>query len=356
MDIPYGQAFQDVDGTRRVAKGSLAGKACRLGRRLSFVVALTILMVMANSSQPQAQMRPVTEAPGREVLKSGDEPKLQPLAAPSAPADRDANRANAGSADPSAPPGDTNIGLRPATSTEPPHRELPSELSPWGMFLAADIIVKAVMVGLAAASFLVWTIWIAKWAQLWLGRYRLRQDIAAITGQSSIDAAGDALLYRRSLALEMLEAARSERDSSGGVLRPATLERISSRLADLELRTSRDVRGGLSFLATVGSTGPFVGLFGTVWGIMNSFIGISKSQTTNLAVVAPGIAEALLATAIGLVAAIPAVILYNNLGKGIGSFRRLAKETRGEVERIASREMEGPAPARKFPSLAAAAE
>jgi biopolymer transport protein ExbB len=154
----------------------------------------------------------------------------------------------------------------------------------------------------------------------------------------------------------MLKAARSERDSSNDILRPTTLERISSRLADLELRVSRNARGGMSFLATVAATGPFVGLFGTVWGIKNSFIGISKSQTTNLAVVAPGIAEALLATAIGLVAAIPAVILYNNLGKGIGSFRRLARETRGEVERIASREMEGQTPARKFPSLAAAAE
>jgi biopolymer transport protein ExbB len=96
----------------------------------------------------------------------------------------------------------------------------------------------------------------------------------------------------------------------------------------------------LSFLATVGATAPFIGLFGTVWGIMNSFIGISKSQTTNLAVVAPGIAEALLATAIGLVAAIPAVILYNQLGHGIASFKRLSRETKGEVGRIVSRQIE----------------
>ena len=226
------------------------------------------------------------------------------------------------------------------------------------MFLGADMVVKAVMIGLASASFLVWTIWFAKWAQLWFGRRRLKRDLATMTGQMSLDAAQSLLRQRGSLAYAMLEAARIERSGSGEILRPATLERINSRIADIDLKIAREIRGGMSFLATVGATGPFVGLFGTVWGIMNSFIGISKAQTTNLAVVAPGIAEALLATAIGLVAAIPAVILYNNLGKGVGSFRSLTRETRGEVERIASREMErqGQSQMRKFQGLAAAAE
>ena len=94
--------------------------------------------------------------------------------------------------------------------------------------------------------------------------------------------------------------------------REGVKERVASRLERLEAGAGRRMLKGTGVLATIGATAPFVGLFGTVWGIMNSFIGISKSQTTNLAVVAPGIAEALLATALGLVAAIPAVVIYNH--------------------------------------------
>lgn len=229
------------------------------------------------------------------------------------------------------------------------------ELSPMGMFLAADIVVKVVMVGLAAASFLIWTIWVAKWIQLWASRRRITRDLKAIAAMPGVDAAFAAVRHQRSPARAMLDVVSLEKRGSGGYLKPASVERIHSRLGEIEARITRDIRGGMSFLATVGATGPFVGLFGTVWGIMNSFIGISKAQTTSLAVVAPGIAEALLATAVGLIAAIPAVILYNNLGKGIGTFRRLVRETRGEVERIASREMEGQS-AQRYPNLAFAAE
>jgi biopolymer transport protein ExbB len=224
------------------------------------------------------------------------------------------------------------------------------------MFLAADIIVKGVMIGLAAASFLVWTIWLAKSVQLAFGRRKFSSDLRAIASQPSLNAALSALNQRKSLATAMLDVALGEKQAAGGSLRPTSLDRIHSRLSEIEMGVARDIRSGMSFLATVAATGPFIGLFGTVWGIMNSFIGISKSQTTNLAVVAPGIAEALLATAIGLVAAIPAVILYNNLGKGVSKYRRLARETRGEVERIASRELDGSAEMRRYPGLAAAAE
>ena len=323
-----------------------------VGTRLLAVIFVIGLAIVGPTRSP-AQVRSEVEAPAPAVSGANAEAKPEALGKVEAQASQE----NAGPIVlPAARSAEAGERTRSPAPTEVSHRELPSELSPWGMFMGADIVVKAVMVGLAAASFLVWTVWLAKWAQLWLGRRRLRLDIAAISGQASIDAAGAALPNRPSLALEMLTSARAEREASGGALQPATLQRISSHLVDIELKVARDVRGGMSFLATVGATGPFIGLFGTVWGIMNSFIGISKSQTTNLAVVAPGIAEALLATAIGLVAAIPAVILYNNLGKGIGGFRRLARETRGEVERIVSRDMERQAPARKFPSLAAAAE
>jgi biopolymer transport protein ExbB len=93
-------------------------------------------------------------------------------------------------------------------------------------------------------------------------------------------------------------------------------------------------------LATIGATAPFIGLFGTVWGIMNSFIGISKSHTTNLAVVAPGIAEALLATALGLVAAIPAVVMYNTFARWIATYRALQADASAEVLRLVSRDLD----------------
>ena len=217
---------------------------------------------------------------------------------------------------------------------------LPHNLSPWGMFLAADIVVKAVMVGLAAASFLVWSIWIAKLLQLWFARRRLHGELDLMRGQTSLDAGLAPLTRRHSLARAMLDAARRELQTATNLARTSVQDRVQSRLGEIETEANRSIRGGMSFLATVGATAPFIGLFGTVWGIMNSFIGISKSQTTNLAVVAPGIAEALLATAIGLVAAIPAVILYNQLGHGIAGFKRLTRETKGEVGRILSRQIE----------------
>jgi biopolymer transport protein ExbB len=110
-------------------------------------------------------------------------------------------------------------------------------------------------------------------------------------------------------------------------------------------------------LATIGATAPFVGLFGTVWGIMNSFIGIAKSQTTNLAVVAPGIAEALLATALGLVAAIPAVVIYNMLARWIAGYRALYADGSAEVLRLTSRDLDRaarPLAAGRHPVLPAA--
>ncbi len=109
-------------------------------------------------------------------------------------------------------------------------------------------------------------------------------------------------------------------------------ERIASSFVDVLRVESRMIRRGMGLLATIGSTAPFVGLFGTVWGIMNSFIGISKAQTTNLAVVAPGIAEALLATAIGLAAAIPAVIIYNHFSRQTRAYLDLAKQAASAVD------------------------
>ena len=124
------------------------------------------------------------------------------------------------------------------------------------------------------------------------------------------------------------------------------------QLERIEGAMSRRILRGTGVLATIGATAPFVGLFGTVWGIMNSFIGISKSHTTNLAVVAPGIAEALLATALGLAAAIPAVVIYNMFARSIAGYRAGLGDAAAEVLRLVSRDLERAAamPAERAPS------
>jgi biopolymer transport protein ExbB len=117
-------------------------------------------------------------------------------------------------------------------------------------------------------------------------------------------------------------------------------ERATSRFSEITRAQARSIRQGLAVLATIGATAPFVGLFGTVWGIMDSFVGISKAQTTNLAVVAPGIAEALLATAIGLAAAIPAVIIYNHFSRTTKGYLELINRGSGAIGRLLSRDLD----------------
>src|SRR5262249_53610412 len=117
-------------------------------------------------------------------------------------------------------------------------------------------------------------------------------------------------------------------------------ERVATRLARLEVAGGRAMNKGTGLLATIGATAPFVGLFGTVWGIMNSFVGISQAQTTNLAIVAPRIAAALLATAMGLLAGIPAVIIYNQFSRSIGACRALLGDASAAVLRLVSRDLD----------------
>ncbi len=215
---------------------------------------------------------------------------------------------------------------------------LPRDLSPWGMFMAADILVKAVMVGLAFASVLTWTIWLAKAIELLGARRRLRAAIAAL-GQARSWEAVVAMQPQSDIVGALVRAADEELRLSAGALTDVK-ERIASRLERIEAASGRAMIRGTGILATVGATAPFVGLFGTVWGIMNSFIGISKQHTTNLAVVAPGIAEALLATALGLVAAIPAVVMYNMFSRWVAGYRALNADASAELVRLISRDLE----------------
>ena len=218
---------------------------------------------------------------------------------------------------------------------------LPRDLSPWGMFLAADIVVKAVMVGLALASLLTWTIWFAKALELLAARRGLRAAIEALNDARSLADAMTRLNGRGGDVVMLLDAAETElRLSADAISADGVKERIASRLERIEAAAGRRMIRGTGILATVGATAPFVGLFGTVWGIMNSFIGISKQHTTNLAVVAPGIAEALLATALGLVAAIPAVVMYNMFSRWIAGYRALHADAAADILRLISRDLD----------------
>ena len=221
---------------------------------------------------------------------------------------------------------------------------LPHNLSPWGMFMGADIVVKAVMIGLAFASLVTWTVWLAKSLELFVARTRAQRVMAAIVQARSLEDASTALGSSGNAASLFVHAARQEADLSAQALDHAggegLKERVASRLSRIEAQATRRMTRGTGLLATIGSTAPFVGLFGTVWGIMNAFIGISEAQTTNLAVVAPGIAEALLATALGLVAAIPAVVIYNVFARAIAGYRQVLADAAAGVERLISRDLD----------------
>ena len=215
------------------------------------------------------------------------------------------------------------------------------ELSPWSMFLSADVLVKAVMIGLAFASLVTWTIFIAKMIELSMIQGKLRRALAMISDARSLAEAQFALGARRNVLSALLSAAMREARLSAGISSDSGIkERAASSFAEIVRAEARRVRLGMGLLATIGATSPFVGLFGTVWGIMNSFIGISKSQTTNLAVVAPGIAEALLATALGLVAAIPAVIIYNHFARVTKGYLELVGRASGAAGRLLSRDLD----------------
>jgi biopolymer transport protein ExbB len=215
------------------------------------------------------------------------------------------------------------------------------ELSPWSMFLSADIIVKAVMIGLAFASLVTWTIFIAKVIEFALAQRQLRVALDRIGESRSLAEAQLTLGPKYNVLSALLAAAMREARLSAGISSDSGIkERAASSFAEIVRAEARRIRTGMAALATIGATSPFVGLFGTVWGIMNSFIGISKSQTSNLAVVAPGIAEALLATAFGLVAAIPAVIIYNHFARVIRNYLELVGRSSGAAGRLLSRDLD----------------
>jgi len=176
-------------------------------------------------------------------------------------------------------------------------------------------------------------------------RRRARQARVVLTDVASLAEAVSSVQskpegFQTGAPRDLVAAAAHEVHLSVGLPAEGVKERVASRLERIEAAAQRHITRGTGILATIGSTAPFVGLFGTVWGIMNSFIGISQAQTTNLAVVAPGIAEALLATAMGLIAAIPAVVIYNKFSRAISGYRALLADISAELLRLVSRDLD----------------
>lgn len=282
-------------------------------------------------AQPAPQPEPAI------TLPAGGSPVSPAEAVPSA---------NAPTAESAAPP----VAAPSPEAASPPPRTaeallpsaLPRDLSPWGMFLTARVPVKLVMIGLAFASLATWTVWLAKTIELWSAKRLARRGLAVLANATSLRAAEKLLAQQqaRSPMARLVAAAVGEADRSEGLATEGVKDRAATLLSRIEARAGRAILRGTGALATIGATAPFVGLFGTVWGIMDSFIGISKTNTTNLAVVAPGIAEALLATAMGLIAAIPAVVMYNAFARAITSYRAQLGDAAAEVLRHLSRDLD----------------
>jgi biopolymer transport protein ExbB len=229
-----------------------------------------------------------------------------------------------------------------APSSEPMAAQaqlLHADLSPWGMYQQADLIVRTVMIVLALASVLTWTICLSKSIELLTAKQRLAAQLLTLRQARSLNAAqhnASGEFSQRLLNDAQEELQLSTHASSIDGIK----ERVSFRLQHLLAAELRQISRGTGMLASIGSTAPFVGLFGTVWGIMNSFVGIAKSQTTNIAVVAPGIAEALLATALGLVAAIPAVLIYNVFVRSIAGYKAQITDASAQVLLLVSRDLD----------------
>jgi biopolymer transport protein ExbB len=324
-------------------------------RRMAFfeakaaaVASALILLVLVSSfdsalSQENpvtAPSRPATQAPApvspapvpTATTTPGVDAQL-PSSAPSVVLPPSSQAGNSGESIPAANAASARQGASGAA-------DLPQDLSAWGMFLHADRVVKAVMIGLALASLVTWAILLAKGLELRSAGSDVQKDLRVLANCSTLTEAHGRLFKGTSSVAQLMQAAADEIRASIKLRADGLKERIAWQLERMEVAASRKIARGTGVLATVGSTAPFVGLFGTVWGIMDSFIGISRAHTTNLAVVAPGIAEALLATALGLVAAIPAVMIYNLLARLTARYRALLGDASVQVITLVSRDLE----------------
>ena len=297
---------------------SLGGSASQRPLWPCFILALIFAgLVMMNAARAQGELAPATPL-GAQLTS-----KLPSTATPTGLGD------------------ESQTLSQPQATSAALSSKLPHDLSPWGMFQNAVVPVKLVMIGLAFASLVTWTVWLAKTIELVNAKRQAKQELEILTRTESLAAAAkkvsDSL---RTPIARFIAAAVGEAERSHGLAPEGIKDRTATLISRIEAQAGRRVLRGTGFLATIGATAPFVGLFGTVWGIMDSFIGISKTNTTNLAVVAPGIAEALLATALGLIAAIPAVVMYNAFARSITAYRAQLGDAAAEVLRHLSRDLD----------------
>ncbi|MBF0665303.1 MAG: tonB-system energizer ExbB [Brevundimonas sp.] len=282
---------------------------------------------------------------GAAVLMAGT-PVLAQDATTPAPAEA-AAAAPADAAAPAATP-----EAAPAAEATPAQvgGESHGKLTPARMFMDADIVVKVVMIGLLLASVFTWVILLIKLFEFgslnratdrFLESFRQTRTIADMRRvATSEEFEGNPLADMAAAATDEVELSRQAGLSVTGDHRDSALMRAQAAVSAVQSGLAKRLSGGQQFMASTGSTAPFIGLFGTVYGVMNSFIGIANTNTTNLAVVAPGIAEALLATGIGLFAAIPAVIFYNYFNTRIAAYGTRSDGFNAELMNAVSRNLD----------------
>lgn len=273
-------------------------------------------------------------------------PAFAQAPAPAAEASAPAAAAPADAAAPAATPAEA----APAAEAEPPQIKNAGKLTVMGMFSDADIVVKVVMIGLVLCSVISWFLLVTKLIEFnsmervatgFMESFRSAKTFGdAGRAALSEEFAGNPLADMAAAAVQEVELSRQAGLKVSGEHRETTLHRAESAVSAVQSTLGKRLSSGMQFLASVGSSGPFIGLFGTVYGIMNSFIGIANTNTTNLAVVAPGIAEALLATGIGLFAAIPAVIFYNYFQTRISGFGGRTESFVAELMNSISRQLD----------------
>ena len=281
----------------------------------------------------------------------------QDAAAPAAPAAADAAAAPAADAAAApaadaaaAPAADAAAPAAAAEDVAPATIEHAGKLTVMQMFMDADPVVKVVMIGLVLSSILSWTLLVTKLMEFGSLNRTSDRFIEAFRGAKSVtemnriamsdEYEGNPLADMTAAATQEVELSRQAGLAVSGAHRETTLHRAEAAVGAVQALMAKRLSGGMQFLASVGSSGPFIGLFGTVYGIMNSFIGIANTNTTNLAVVAPGIAEALLATGIGLFAAIPAVIFYNYFQTRISAYGARTEGFVAELMNAISRQLD----------------
>jgi biopolymer transport protein ExbB len=269
-------------------------------------------------------------------------PAFAQAAAPAAPA--------ADAAAPAAPAADAAAPAPAPVEAAPPQMKNAGKLTAFQMFMDAQPVVKVVMIGLILSSIFSWTLLITKLLEFGSLNRMSDRFLEAFRGAKSIndmgriamsdEFEGNPLADMAAAAAQEVELSRQAGLHVAGEHRETTLHRAENAVGAVQSSLGKRLSNGMQFLASVGSAGPFIGLFGTVYGIMTSFINIANTNTTNLAVVAPGIAEALLATGIGLFAAIPSVIFYNYFQTRISSYGARTEGFVAELMNAISRQLD----------------